>query len=40
VPYLTILDAAGKVLVNQSTVPFETKEDGKNGHDSKKLQEF
>jgi thiol-disulfide isomerase/thioredoxin len=40
VPYLTILDADGKVLVNQSTVPFETKIDGKNGHDPKKLQEF
>jgi thioredoxin-related protein len=40
VPYLTILDAGGKVLINQSTVPFETKVDGKNGHDPKKLQEF
>jgi thioredoxin-related protein len=40
VPYLTILDADGKVLINQSTVPFETKVDGKNGHDPKKLQEF
>ncbi len=40
VPYLTILDGDGKVLINQSTVPFETKVDGKNGHDPKKLQEF
>jgi thiol-disulfide isomerase/thioredoxin len=40
VPYLAVLDADGKVLVNQSTVPFETKEGDKNGHDSKKLQEF
>lgn len=40
VPYLTILDADGKVVINQSTVPFETKVDGKNGHDPKKLQEF
>jgi thioredoxin-related protein len=40
VPYLTLLDADGKVLINQSTVPFETKVDGKNGHDPKKLQEF
>jgi uncharacterized protein YyaL (SSP411 family) len=40
VPYLTLLDADGKVLINQSTVPFETKEDGKNGHDPKKLLEF
>jgi thioredoxin-related protein len=39
-PYLTVLDADGKVLVNQSTVPFETKTDGKNGHDAKKLREF
>jgi thioredoxin-related protein len=40
VPYLTILDGDGKLLINQSTVPFETKEDGKNGHDPKKIQEF
>jgi len=40
VPYLTILDADGKVLINQSTVPFETNGDGKKGHDPKKLQEF
>ncbi|MFT3881890.1 MAG: thioredoxin family protein [Gemmatales bacterium] len=40
VPYLTILDADGKVLTNQETEFFETKADGKNGHDAKKLQEF
>src|ERR1700733_10174397 len=40
VPFLTVLDADGKVLINQSTVPFETKIDDKNGHDPKKLQEF
>jgi thiol-disulfide isomerase/thioredoxin len=40
VPYLTVLDAEGKVLINQSTVPFETKDGDKNGHDPKKLQEF
>jgi thioredoxin-related protein len=40
VPFLTVLDADGKVLANQSTVPFETKEGDNNGHDSKKLQAF
>jgi uncharacterized protein YyaL (SSP411 family) len=40
VPFLTVLDSSGKVLVNQSTVPFETNEDGKKGHDPKKLKEF
>jgi thioredoxin-related protein len=41
VPYLTVLDADGKVLANQPTDPFETKsEDGKKGHDPKKLIEF
>lgn len=40
VPYLTVLDADGKVLTNQETEFFETKADGKNGHDAKKLQEF
>jgi thiol-disulfide isomerase/thioredoxin len=39
-PYLTILDADGKPLANQPTDPFETKKDGKNGHDAKKLLEF
>jgi thiol:disulfide interchange protein len=40
VPYLTVLDADGKPLANQPTDPFETKQDGKNGHDPKKLLEF
>jgi thiol:disulfide interchange protein len=40
VPYLTVLAADGKVVVNQPTEPFETKADGKNGHDPKKLNEF
>lgn len=40
VPFLTVLGADGKVVVNQPTEPFETKEGGKNGHDPKKLQEF
>jgi thiol-disulfide isomerase/thioredoxin len=41
VPYLTVLDADGKVLANQQTDPFETKtKDGQNGHDPEKLQEF
>src|SRR5262249_48867721 len=40
VPYLTVLDVEGKVLANQATDPFETKEEGKKGHDAKKLQEF
>ena len=40
VPFLTVLDADGKVVTNQETDVFETKEDGKNGHDPKKLQEF
>jgi len=41
VPYLTVLDGDGKVIANQPTDPFETKsEDGKNGHDPKKLLAF
>jgi thiol-disulfide isomerase/thioredoxin len=40
VPFLTVLDGEGKVLVNQHTDPFETNEEGKKGHDAKKLQEF
>jgi thioredoxin-related protein len=40
VPYLTVLDADGKVLANEETVQFETKIDGKNGHDAEKLQAF
>jgi thioredoxin-related protein len=40
VPFLTVLDGGGKVLVNQPTEPFETNKDGKKGHDPKKLKEF
>ena len=40
IPYLTILDADGKAIVQQNTEPFETKVDGKNGHDAKKLVAF
>lgn len=40
IPFLTILDADGKPLVQQNTEPFETKIDGKAGHDAKKLLEF
>jgi thiol-disulfide isomerase/thioredoxin/glutaredoxin len=40
VPYLTVLDADGKVLANEETEQFETKIDGKNGHDAEKLQAF
>jgi thiol-disulfide isomerase/thioredoxin len=40
VPYLTVLDADGKVLTNQPTDPFETKDGDKKGHDPKKLLEF
>jgi thioredoxin-like negative regulator of GroEL len=36
VPYLTILDGAGKPLVNQRTEPFEVGSQ----HDPKKVQEF
>lgn len=40
VPYLTVLDGEGKVLANEETEQFETKADGKNGHDAAKLQAF
>ena len=41
VPYLTILDGDGKVLANQRTDPFQTKDDsGKKALDAKKLLEF
>jgi thiol:disulfide interchange protein len=44
VPYLTVLDADGKVLKNQQTDSFETKnadgKEGKNGHDPVKLMAF
>ncbi|MEZ6192901.1 MAG: thioredoxin family protein [Phycisphaerales bacterium] len=35
-PYLTVLDADGSVLINQSTVPFEVN----NGHDPDKVLAF
>lgn len=37
IPFLTVLDQDGKPIVQQNTEPFETKTDGKNGHDPKKL---
>jgi thioredoxin-related protein len=44
IPYLTVLDADGKVLKNQATDPFETKnadgKEGQNGHDPEKLMAF
>ena len=40
IPFLTLLDADGKPLAQQNTEPFETKVDGKDGHDAKKLLEF
>jgi len=41
VPYLTMLDADGKVLANQRTDPFQTKsESGSQEIDAKKLLEF
>lgn len=40
IPFLTVLDADGKALVQQDTEPFETKIDGKSGHDANKLDAF
>ena len=40
IPFLAILDADGQPLVQQNTEPFETKVDGKGGHDPAKLLEF
>lgn len=40
IPYLTVLDADGKTLVQQNTEPFEAKVDGKDGHDAKKILAF
>lgn len=40
IPFLTILGSDGKAVVQQNTEPFETKVDGKNGHDPKKLLAF
>ena len=38
IPYLTVLDADGKPLVNQPTEPFEKK--GEKGYEPAKLREF
>jgi thioredoxin-related protein len=38
IPYLTVLDADGKPLVNQPTEPFEKKDE--KGYESAKLREF
>ena len=40
IPFLTVLDASGKALAQQNTEPFETKVDGKNGHDAGKILTF
>jgi thioredoxin-related protein len=40
IPFLTVLDADGKPLVQQNTEPFEVNADGKHGHDPKKLLDF
>jgi thiol-disulfide isomerase/thioredoxin len=40
IPFLTILAADGKALVQQNTEPFETKVDGKDGHDAGKLLDW
>ncbi|MEZ6038016.1 MAG: thioredoxin family protein [Planctomycetota bacterium] len=40
IPYLTILGADGKAIVQQNTEPFEVEKDGKHGHDPKKLLAF
>lgn len=41
VPFLTILDADGKPIINQETASFEIKkDDGSSGHDASKLTKF
>jgi thiol-disulfide isomerase/thioredoxin len=40
IPYLTLLDAEGKVLANQETSAFESPDKTKPGHDPKKVLEF
>lgn len=40
VPFLTVLDAEGKVVVNQETGELESKEPGKNEHDVAKVLAF
>ena len=39
-PYLTVLDANGEVVVNQETATLEKKEEGVNEHDPKAVLEF
>jgi thiol-disulfide isomerase/thioredoxin len=39
-PYLTILDADGEVVVNQETESLEKKEEGVNEHEPKAIMEF
>ena len=39
-PYLTILDADGEVVVNQETESLEKKEEGINAHEPKAIMEF
>jgi thiol:disulfide interchange protein len=40
IPFLTILDADGKVLANQETGSLELKEEGQKGHDPAKVLEL
>jgi thiol-disulfide isomerase/thioredoxin len=40
VPYLTLLDGEGKVIVNQDSSSFESKDEKKPGHDPKTVLEF
>lgn len=40
VPYLTLLDAKGNVVVNRETGALESKEPGKSEHDTKAVLEF
>ena len=40
IPFFTVLDAGGKVLANQATGFLETKVDGQDGYDPKKLVEL
>jgi hypothetical protein len=40
VPFLTLLDAEGKVILNQDSGAFESKDESKPGHDPKTVLEF
>jgi thiol:disulfide interchange protein len=40
IPFLTVLDADGKIIANQSTEPFEVREGDKRDHDAKKVMAF